>query len=68
MTEMTIAMTIERVKEILKDYIEEGNLSWKIGRNCEFVGFIHGNKHATLDGSFTADELMAISLWMKING
>ena len=58
-----MSMTEERVRELLESALcedDEGLYScgW-------YLAWSKGNDDASLDGSFTADELEAIAYWMR---
>ncbi len=61
-------MDREKATEILKDALVKDSvnlhslgwyLAWSPDKSCN---------HATLDGSFSADDLEAIAWWMRNNG
>lgn len=55
-------MTLDRAKVILKNAIApDGGLT----NLCWYIGWTPGYLNATLDGSFSADELEAIAVYMR---
>ena len=63
-------MTLEEAKKILEPVLEaNGRLSWSLEKNVDyqfgFVSYFPGDDSAALDGTFTADELEAIAVYMR---
>ena len=54
-------MDEEKARKLLGDSIKEDGL-YSLGW---YLGWTHGDADATLDGSFTADDLEAIAWWMR---
>ena len=59
-------MNLNEAKAILKDYIRPDNsLKWFPGKNLDYLFFIPRTITIIIDGSYTADELEAISIWIR---
>ena len=58
-------MTLERAREIMKDYISTIGLVWPRGKGLPYLDYRTGQKYIVLDGEFDADTLEAISIIMR---
>ncbi len=55
-------MTYEEAKKHLEEYIKPNGGSYSVGW---YLAWSPGREEATLDGQFTADDLLAISVYMR---
>lgn len=55
-------MTLEQSYAILKDFIQDNGVLFDVRK---YLSWYVGDETATLDGSFTADELEAIAIYMR---